>query len=462
MKKNIAVVGMGYVGIPIAVSLALTGKWNVTGIDVIREKVESLNRGVLPIGGEEPQLPEMLKRAVGEGSFRATTDFSAVRGSYAVLINVQTPVDDKGVPDYTYLLSAAKSVGENLEGGTLVVLESTVAPGTTERILKPALEEASGLRCPEEFQLAYSYERVMVGRLIHNLRNYPRVVGGIDEESRRRAAEIYRSIVQADVVETDILTAEVAKTVENAYRDVNIAFANEVALLCEALGVDVYRVRELVNNLPYDPSQPHANPLRNMHIPGAGVGGHCLPKDSLLLIHGARAFGRHEVDAPLMLLSRRINDYMPLHTFRLAKAILEREGVDIKGAKVAVLGYAFLQDSDDARNTPSRTFSEIMMWSGASVSVHDPYVREGDVIEGVHFTRELEEALKGSDLAVVITAHSVYKDLTPALFKKRMRRANLLDGRALYRGREAEFEEAGVKYISLGRGDTLRGFSLTP
>lgn len=459
-RRRVVVVGMGYAGIPVALSLAQTGQWDVTGIDVLEEKVERLNRGELPLKGVEPLLPQMLEECLRRGTFRATTDFGPVEGAYAVLINVQTPVDERGVPDYTHLAAAAESVGSHLKKGTLVILESTVAPGTTERVLKPILERTSGLSCPEDFLLAYSYERVMVGRLVHNLKNYPRIIGGVDERSCRRAVEVYRSIVNAEILTTDILTAEVAKTVENAYRDVNIAFANEVALLCESLGVDVYRVRELVNSLPYDPSQPHANPIRNMHIPGAGVGGHCIPKDSLLLIYSARSFGRFEVDAPLMTLSRRLNDYMPVHMFRLAKAALENAGADVEGATVTVLGYAFLQDSDDPRNSPAETFIKLMQLSGAEVRVHDPFVSEDSVPRGALFTRDIEEALEGADLLAIFTAHSAYRDLTPRVMKRAMRRAVVLDGRALFRGRESEFEEEGVLYISLGRGDTLR--DITP
>jgi len=459
-RKRIVVVGMGYAGIPVALSLAVTGKWDVTGIDVLKQKVESLNRGELPLRGKEPHLPQMLQKCLHDGTFRATTDFSPVEDAYAVLINVQTPVDEMGVPNYTHLKAAAEGVGRHLRSGTLVILESTVAPGTTEGVLKPILERASGLSCPKDFLLAYSYERVMVGRLVHNLKNYPRIVGGVNEESTERAVEIYRSIVSAEILTSDILTAEVAKTVENAYRDVNIAFANEVALLCESLGVDAYRVRELVNSLPYDPSQPHANPIRNMHIPGAGVGGHCLPKDSLLLIYSARSSGRFEVDAPLMSLSRRLNDYMPVHMFRLAKAALKRAGVEIAGARVTVLGYAFLQDSDDPRNSPAESFIKLMLFSGAGVKVHDPFVSEDSVPKGAIFTRDLEEALKGSDLAVIFTAHSVYRDIDPRQMKGLMRRAVVVDGRALFRGKESELEDAGVLYISLGRGDTL--LDITP
>ena len=167
------------------------------------------------------------------------------------------------------------------------------------------------MRAGADFHLAFSYERVMVGRLLHNIRRYPRVVGGLTPACTEAAAAVYRLIVEAPVVGTDCLTAEVAKTVENAYRDVNIGFANEVALMCESLGIDVFEVRGLVNNLPNDPSNPGANPVRNMHLPGAGVGGHCLPKDSWLLAHGVERHGRFPVDSKVILGARAVNEAMP-------------------------------------------------------------------------------------------------------------------------------------------------------
>ena len=246
-------------------------------------------------------------------------------------------------------------MGNYIRRGALVVVESTVAPGTTDNVVKPLLEKASGMKAGKDFFLAFCYERVMVGRLIRNIVDLPRVVGGINQESTERAMELYGHIVKAKLCPTDILTAEVAKVVENTYRDVNIAFANEVGLICESLGVDAYKVRELVNTLPNDPANPASNPIRNMHYPGAGVGGHCLPKDPWLLKYGLDKYGKFKFFPKVIVSSRELNDSMPKHVVDLVENALAEHGKKLKGAKVAILGVAFIENSDDTRNTPSAT-----------------------------------------------------------------------------------------------------------
>jgi UDP-N-acetyl-D-mannosaminuronic acid dehydrogenase len=239
---------MGYVGIPAAVLLANAG-YDVVGIQRRSKrsgwKIDWLNEGRCPIGGNEPELAEMLKKVNSEAKFRVTDNYSSLENIDIILVDVQTPTDEDHVPQYESLKEVCHQIGKFLHPGKMVVIESTVAPGTTEYLVKPILEEESGLKggLPNGFGLCFSYERVMVGRLIHNIREYPKIVGGIDNKSIESAVEVYKSIVRGGVYGTNPMTAEVSKTVENAYRDVQIAFANEVALLCESLGVDVYDVR---------------------------------------------------------------------------------------------------------------------------------------------------------------------------------------------------------------------------
>ena len=190
-------------------------------------------------------------------------------------------------------------------------------------------------------------------QLLYNITDLPRIVGGIDDESTTRAVDLYRNIVKADIHSTDSLTAEVSKTVENTYRDVNIAFANEVALICESLGIDAFRVRELVNTLPNIPGDPAKNPIRNMHVPGSGVGGHCLPKDSWLLKFGLDKYGTFPVDPRIIVSSRELNDWMPIHCVNLLEEELQKQDREIRNSTIIVLGLAFLPNSDDTRNTPS-------------------------------------------------------------------------------------------------------------
>jgi len=282
MVREVVVIGMGYVGIPAAALFADVQGFKVVGVQRRSKrsgwKIDWLNEGRNPIGGDEPGLSELVERVVKKGTFRVVDDVAVCKDADAILIAVQTPTNADKVPEYESLKEVCENVGRHMRAGTLVVIESTVSPGTTNNIVKPILEKFSGMKAGKDFFLAFCPERVMVGRLIKNLTHLPKIVGGIDEESTKRALGLYGHIVKAKLCPTDALTAEFAKVVENTYRDVNIAFSNEVALICESLGVDAFEVRELVNTLPNDPTNPASNPIRNMHYPGSGVGGSMAPK----------------------------------------------------------------------------------------------------------------------------------------------------------------------------------------
>jgi len=449
--KKIVVVGMGYVGIPVAALFADVEGCKVVGIQRRSKrsgwKIDWLNKGKNPIGGEEQGLSELIEKVVKKGTFRVSADFSECNDADAILIDVQTPTDERGIPHYESLKEVSKQVGRYMKRNVLVVIESTVAPGTTENVVKPILEEESQLKLEagKDFSLAFSYERVMVGRLLHNIINYPRIIGGLDEESTKRAIELYKKIVKADLYPTDVLTAEVAKVAENTYRDVNIAFANEMALMCESLGVDVFKVRNLVNTLPNDPSNPAANPIRNMHFPGAGVGGHCLPKDTWLLKYGVDTYGRFKVEPRIIVRSRELNAWMPTHIANLVEEGLNEAGREEKGAKIAILGVAFLENSDDTRNTPSKPLYELLTKEGAKPVLHDPYVRDFDI----PFTKDLNEAINGVDAIVIVTRHKEYLNLDLQLIKDKMRTPVLVDGRDVYE--KEKCEKLGFIYKGVGK-----------
>ncbi len=456
--KKIAVTGMGYVGIPAAVLLAAAGH-DVTGIQRRSArsgwKIDWLNQGRCPIGGNEPELPDLIREVVAAGRFRVTDDYSPVAAADAILIDVQTPTNPNHVPEYESLKQACRQIGPRLRSGQIVIIESTVAPGTTINVVRPILEKESRLpaQLPGGFGLAFSYERVMVGRLIHNIREYPRIVGGIDQPSTAAAIALYSTIVRGGVLGTDIVTAEVAKTVENAYRDVQIAFANEVALLCEALGVDVYEVRRFVNSLPNDPSAPHANPVRNMHFPGAGVGGHCLPKDTWLLMHGYQQYAVNPTPYPFSILTgaRQINDWMPVHMADLLEDALTEAGRPASGARVAVLGYAFIENSDDARNTPTRPLLDELTRRGIAFRVHDPLVsRDPDTA----IESDFDAVIDGTDALILMTAHNDYRKLTPGQLQTRMRTLIIIDGRNVFD--PAAFTPHGFIYKGVGKGKLPR------
>ncbi|MFO7618053.1 MAG: nucleotide sugar dehydrogenase [Thermoplasmata archaeon] len=446
---KIVVIGMGYVGIPAAALFADVDGFQVTGVQRRSErsgwKIDWLNDGKNPIGGDEPGLEELLQRVHEKGSFRVVDDYSVVKDADAVLIDVQTPTDEDHVPRYESLRDVSQKISGLIKKGALVVIESTVAPGTTEHIVRPILEKGSGMKTGEGFFLAFSYERVMVGRLLKNITDLPRIVGGIDEKSTELAMKLYSNIVKAPLHATDALTAEVSKVVENTYRDVNIAFANEVAIACESLGVDVYKVRELVNTLPNDPSNPSSNPVRNMHFPGAGVGGHCLPKDPWLFKYGLDTYGKFKFEPKIIVDSRNLNDWMPVHAVNILEEALKSEGKKLAGAKIAILGVAFLENSDDTRNSPSRIFYDELKKRGAEPLMHDHLVREFER----PFSNDLDAVLKDADAIILAVKHSIYADLDFVKLRGLVRTPILIDGRNFYDRRK--LESAGFVYRGIGK-----------
>jgi UDP-N-acetyl-D-mannosaminuronic acid dehydrogenase len=432
MDKKIVVVGMGYVGIPVACAFADKG-FSVIGINRSKPKVDMINRGECPIKGKEPYLAEMLKKLVLEKKLSATQDFSPCKDAHAILIAVQTPFDtQKMEPKYASLKSALKDVGKNLSKGSLVLIESTIAPTTMEKVAKPILERESNLKAGEDFFLANCPERVMPGRLLQNIKEYDRVVGGINEKSAESAKELYSHIVEGELYPTDSLTAEIVKTTENAYRDVQIAFANEIALICEKLGVNAYEVRGLVNKCPF----------RDMHIPGAGVGGHCLPKDSWLLAYGVK----NKLSPKLIALGREINDSMPHHMVELIESALSEAQLKTQDAVITVLGVAYLADSDDTRNSPAQPIINELKNKGAKVKVHDPFVKDFEELE---ISNNLDETLEDSDCLVLVTAHSAYKALDLNHIKKTMKIPIIVDGRNVFD--KDECVKMGFIYFGIGK-----------
>lgn len=419
----LGVVGLGYVGLPVAAMFARAGL-RVVGVDIKSDRVATINAGRNPIEGEEPGLGELLAEVVGARRLSAATDYAKLMQADIVLIDVETPVDDVHKPRYVALKAACASLGPVLKDGALVIVESTIAPGTIDRVVRPLLQQtAKGV-----FYLGACPERVMPGKLLSNLRTLSRVCGGSTPETAETMIELYRLVVHADLDAADPVTAELVKTTENAYRDVQIAFANEVALICEGVGADVWRVRELVNK----------SPNRQMHLPGAGVGGHCIPKDPWLLAYGA------DEKTPMRLIptARAVNDAMPLHVADLVQSGLEQAGRKITGARIAVLGYSYLEDSDDTRNSPSEVLVTRLRELGADVVIQDPWVApyQGDVLD----------CARGCDAVVVMVAHRAYKALDLAALKAVLRTPVLVDGRHVFDAGKAA--AVGLRFRGVGQG----------
>ncbi|KKQ17249.1 MAG: UDP-glucose/GDP-mannose dehydrogenase [Berkelbacteria bacterium GW2011_GWA1_36_9] len=433
---TIAVCGLGYVGLPVALLFAKAG-FRVFGVNRGQEKVDKINLGKNTIEGKEPGLKELVKAVHLQGNFEATTDSKVYHQADIILVAVETPVEDiTHEPAYVALKSALKDIGQNMKRGTLVIIESTIAPGTMEKVVKPILEQESGLVVNKGFFLANCPERLMPGYLLSNIQNYNRVLGGMNKKATEIAKKLYKNIISGEIEETDCITAEIVKSGENTYRDVQIAFANEMALLCEAMGANVWEVRRLINNCKkIGETRPEA--LRQMHSPGAGVGGHCIPKDSWLLIYGAKDL----LEPKLIPLSRHINDFMPRHTFHLLKNAFHETGKNLEKAKIAVLGFAYAGNSDDTRNTPTEPLLKLLEATGAEIVVHDPFVKE--------YKNPLEEALKGAQALVLMADHDQYKKIDIKKIKKLMKsKPIIIDGRNVFD--KAKAQKLGFIYKGIG------------
>ena len=426
-SAKLAVIGLGYVGLPVA-ALFAKKSFRVVGVDIKQDRVDLINSGISPIEGKEPGLAELISEVVESGTFHATTYYKELSDADVVLIDVETPVNADHIPEYQALRSAVKSLSSILKNGALVIVESTVMPGTISNVILPIIEEETGMVCNKDFYLGNCPERVMPGKLLHNLIKMSRVAGGGTRETAELMADLYSIVVEADVDTADWITAEIVKTAENTYRDVQIAFANEVALICEALGADVWRVRKLVRK----------SPGREMLLPGAGVGGHCIPKDPWLLASSVR-----ESDVPVRLIpaAREINSGMPDHVFNLLKNRME----DLNKKRILILGYAYLSDSDDARNSPSEELVKLIKNTGAIIVIHDPFIKK--------YSGDMIEKAENCDAVVLMTAHSEYESIDLKQLKRVMQTPFIIDGRNILDRKHVI--NAGFELVRLG--DTSRG-----
>jgi UDP-N-acetyl-D-mannosaminuronic acid dehydrogenase len=425
---RLAVIGLGYVGLPVAAMFAEAG-FDVLGVELRAERVKIINAGRNPIEGDEPGLADLLQRNVSANKLRASSNYDDLKDRDIILIDVETPVNERHFPEYDALRSVLNALGPALNEGALVIVESTIAPGTMSGLVCPLLEHSSCKRVNSGFYLGNCPERVMPGKLLANLQKMSRVVGGGSPDTTKAMILLYRYIVQADLDATDWVTAELVKTVENSYRDVQIAFANEIALICETAGADVWRVRELVNK----------SPNRQMHLPGAGVGGHCIPKDPWLL-----ASTMKDSDQPLRLIpvARVVNDSMPHHMFELIQKGLKKNGQPLDHARILVLGYTYLENSDDTRNAPSAVLVAELEKAGMDVKIHDPYLKD--------FQGDIAEMARDCDIVVLMTAHDEYKKINLEKLKSAMRSAILVDGRNLFDKETAR--STGFLYMRIGDG----------
>lgn len=389
---TLGVIGLGYVGLPLAVEKAKAG-YKTIGFDVQESKVDMVNTGKNYIGDV---VNQDLEAIIKSGLLSATTDFSQVANADCVCICVPTPLDEHQQPDISYVKSSAESIVPYMHKDMLIVLESTTYPGTTEELLKPILE-SSGLKCGEDFFLAFSPERVDPGNLLFKTKNTPKVVGGITQKCTDIAAILYESILEAPIHRVSSpAIAEMEKILENTYRNVNIGLVNELAMLCHSMGINFWEVIEAAKSKPYG---------FQAFYPGPGLGGHCIPLDPYYLSWKAREYGFH---TSMIESSMMVNDNMPQYCAERASKILNRFRKAMNGAKILVLGVAYKQDIDDYRESPAIRVIEELEKEKAEVVFYDPYVPEyherGNIVKGESaLTKEL---LESADLVIITTAHT--------------------------------------------------------
>ncbi len=390
---KVGVVGLGYVGLPLAVEKAKAG-FKTTGFDVQAQKVDMVNKGQNYIGDV---VNEDLAEIVKSGMLKATSDFSFIKEVDFIAICVPTPLDIHQQPDISYVRDSAVAVSKYLKKGTMVVLESTTYPGTTEELLKPILEEGSGLVCGKDFYLGFSPERVDPGNLIYKTKNTPKVVGAIGDDAREVIAAMYRAVLSSDVYEVSSpAVAEMEKILENTYRNINIGLVNELAQLCHKMKISIWEVIDAAKSKPYG---------FQAFYPGPGLGGHCIPLDPYYLSWKAREFGFH---TSMIESSMMINDKMPEYTVDRTAEILNSFEKSLKGAKILQLGVAYKQDIDDYRESPAIVVGEILRNKGAQVDYYDPYISEykhsGKTFKGLKNISE--DIVKKYDIVIVTTAHT--------------------------------------------------------
>ena len=394
---NVGIFGLGHIGLPTAAILA-NNNIHVLGADVNEETVKNINQGRCNF--EEPGLSDLVKNSVQNNYLSATSDLEyAAKLCDILIVIVPTPIYEDKKADLSYVISACDSIKKGLKKGNLVIIESTVPPETGINVVKPILEE-SGLKCGEDFYLSYSPERALPNNTIYEMTHNVRIVGGINDKSADLTAQLYSHVTQGDIIKVkNITSAEMVKLMENTYRDVNIALSNELAMICEKIDVDVNEVITAANY----------HPRVNIHTPGPGVGGHCIPVDPYFLIETAEKYGGY---ARLISDSREINNEMPKHVIDLLMNCKENINT------VGILGIAYKGNVEDIRETPSKKLIELLLEKDFNVVAHDPIVKN-EIIESFNVKSVSYEKVLDCDCVILMTDHDLYKNLMPDMFKNK-------------------------------------------
>ncbi|MDT7879478.1 MAG: nucleotide sugar dehydrogenase [Candidatus Hydrothermia bacterium] len=395
IKNNdfkVSVIGLGYVGLPLAVEFA-KNNFEVYGIDIDENKVKNINEGISYISDiDNNELLDLVRK----NKIKAFGNYEVLSEVDIIIIAVPTPLSKTKDPDLSYILNAVNNIKKYLKKGHLIILESTTYPGTTDEVIKPILEE-SGLKCGLDFFLAFSPERINPGDKVYKIKNTPKIVGGVDEISGKLAYEVYSKIIDSVIMVSSSKVAEMAKLLENTFRAVNIALANEIAIMCDILKIDVWEVIESAGTKPFGFMK---------FYPGPGIGGHCIPIDPIYLSWKMKTLN---YNARLIEVASEINTNMPRYVVQRIADILNEYERSVKGSRILILGVAYKKDVNDIRESPAIDIISLLSDKGAIVYYFDPYIPKiqiGDLeIESVELTREI---LRESDLVVLITDHSIF------------------------------------------------------
>jgi len=424
---TVSVVGLGYVGLPLAL-LAEKNRFNVLGFDIDKKKVEAVNSHSSPINDS------VIAKELGKAkNISATTEFSKIKSSGTVVVCVPTPVKKNHMPDLKHLKEACGSIALHLTKGVLLIIESTIHPGTTETIIKRLLEEGSKLKAGKDFYLAHCPERINPGDSAWRVDNIPRVVGGINEESVNRAAEFYKQLMPGTVIKKmkTLKEAEAVKMVENSFRDINIAFVNELSRVFSKSNIDLLNVLGGASTKPF---------AFMAHYPGCGVGGHCIPVDPYYLINYAKSNG---CNLNLLKAARNVNNSMPGYIVRLAYKVCKELKYDNKQTPIGILGVSYKTDIDDCRESPALKIINIFKKNKTPTIVYDPYVSD------LSTAASLDEVITSVRVLVIATDHTLFKSYLTADALQEVGVQAVVDGRNCLDGES--IKKAGIRYVGVGR-----------
>jgi nucleotide sugar dehydrogenase len=422
---KISVLGLGYVGLPLAAAIAKLTNHNVLGYDIDSSKVESIKQGISPIDDE--QCAKDLK----EITLNVSDESSSLGGTDIFIVCVPTPVLDDYMPDLTPVIGAVTEVCNHLQKGNVIIVESTINPGVCDEVLIPLVEEKTGMKAGVDFDLAHCPERINPGDTKWNVYNIPRNIGSTSAEATKKTADLYREFIDAEINEMPSLkTAEATKIIENTFRDINIAFVNELAKSFDVLDIDLKTVIDAAANKPF---------AFMPHYPSCGVGGHCIPVDPYYLIERAKQSG---FDHKFLKLAREINNSMPTYTIGLLADGLNEFAKSIKGTKVALLGLSYKANVGDLRQSPSLVMQKELEEKGADLIIFDPHFPDRSNVAS------LDEALEKATAVIIATDHTEFKTLTPELLQAKSVNV-VIDGKNCLD--KTAFANSGIAYKGIGR-----------